>query len=82
VPAWRAAALFHLDRRDDAVNEGRRFLNNIRSCWFGRERPSDLAIARWLLHAHPIRWRAQWELLRDGVRGAAIPTDGIEHSFW
>ncbi|MFI5011937.1 MAG: BTAD domain-containing putative transcriptional regulator [Hyphomicrobiales bacterium] len=82
VPAWRAAALFHLGRREEAASEGRRFLNNIRSRWFGSERPSDLAIARWVLQAHPIRWRAQWELLRDGIRGASIPTHGIEHGVW
>jgi DNA-binding SARP family transcriptional activator/TolB-like protein len=82
LPAWRAAALFHLGRHEAAAREGRRFLDSIRSCWFGRGRPSDLDIARWLLHAHPIRWPAQWERLRDGVKGAAIPTHGIEHSVW
>jgi hypothetical protein len=82
LPAWRAAALFHLGRHAAAESEGRRFLNSIRSCWFGRGRPSDLAIARWLLHAHPIKGREQWECLRDGVSGASIPTDGIEHSVW
>jgi DNA-binding SARP family transcriptional activator/TolB-like protein len=82
LPAWRAAALFHLGWHEAAAREGRRFLDSIRSCWFGRERPSDLAIARWLLHAHPIRWRAQWECLRDGIQGAAIPTEGVEHPVW
>jgi DNA-binding SARP family transcriptional activator/TolB-like protein len=82
LPAWRAAALFHLGRQEAAIVEGRRFLGNIRSGWLGPERPTDLAIARWLLHAHPIRRRAQWEPLRNGVREASIPTVGIEHSVW
>ena len=82
LPAWRAAALFHLGRREAARREGRRFLDGIRSCWFGRVTPTDLAIARWLLHAHPIRSRAQWECLRDGVAGASIPTGGIDHPLW
>ncbi len=80
--AWRAAALFHLGRRSEATEEGRRFTNRIRSRWFGRQPPSDNAIARWLLHVHPIRWPAQWERLRDGIRGASIPTAGIEHNLW
>ncbi|SDR42523.1 DNA-binding transcriptional activator of the SARP family [Rhizobiales bacterium GAS191] len=82
LPAWRAAALFHLGRREAAAKEARRFLYTIRTSWYGRGQPSDPAIVRWLLHAHPIRWRAQWESLRDGVAGASIPTDGIEPLIW
>jgi len=76
--AWRAAALFHLGRRADASREGRHFLNDIRSSWSGDTSPTDATIAQWLLHAHPIRWHEQWTILRDGVRGASIPTEGIE----
>ena len=82
LPGWRAAALFHLGRADAAATEARRFLHMIRGAWYGEDEPSDTAIARWLLHAHPIKWRAQWEQLRDGIAGATIPTDGIEPLAW
>ncbi len=79
---WRAAALFHLGRKDEAIKEGRRFIGAVRSRWFGKEPPRDNAIARWLLHAQPIRLPAQWERLRDGVEGASVSTDGIKHNVW
>ena len=80
--AWRTAALYHLGRVGEALAEGRRFTNRVRSRWFGNEPPTDAAIARWLLHIHPIRWPLQWERLRDGLSGASIPTTGIAHQWW
>jgi TolB-like protein len=79
---WRAAALFHLDRKAEAIGEGRRFLGRVRTRWFGREPPEENVIARWLLHANPIRWPHQWERLRDGISGASISTKGIKHDVW
>jgi len=34
-------------------------------------------ITRWLLQVHPIVMPARWEALRDGLRGAGLPVDGI-----
>jgi hypothetical protein len=34
-------------------------------------------VARWVLQAHPIRVRERWEALRDGLRGAGLPVEGI-----
>jgi hypothetical protein len=82
LPGWRAAALFHLGQAEAAATEATRFLHLIRGAWYGEDEPSDTAIARWLLHAHPIKWRDQWEQLRDGIAGATIPTDGIEPLTW
>jgi tetratricopeptide (TPR) repeat protein len=82
MTGWRAAGLFHLGRHDEARREGRRFLGAIRSRWLGKAEPSDPAIARWFLHLHPIRLRVQWDSLRDGIAGASIPIDGIEHERW
>jgi DNA-binding SARP family transcriptional activator len=82
LPGWKAAALFHLGRRDEARVEARKFLNGIRSTWFGSQVPSDLEIARWLLHAHPIARREDWERLRDGIHGAGVPVDGLKHHAW
>ena len=77
LPAWRAAALFHLGRASMAREEADRFLNGIRSFWVGPEPPTDDALARWVLQAHPISMRSRWEALRDGLGGAGLPVDGI-----
>lgn len=82
LPAWKAAALFHLGRADEAREEAQRFLNSIRSTWFGDKAPDDLEVARWLLHAHPIARREDWERLRDGIHGAGIPVHGLMHHAW
>ncbi|GHD63778.1 trifolitoxin synthesis, TfuA [Thalassobaculum fulvum] len=73
LPAWKAAALGHLDRIAEAKAEGRRFVELIRSNWHGRAPPEDEAIAAWLLHCFPIRERESWERLRDGLSLAGVP---------
>ena len=82
LAGWKTAALYHLGRTDEARVEGQKFLNTIRSIWSGSRTPSDLEIARWFLHAHPIARREDWECLRDGIRGAGIPVDGLQHHAW
>ena len=77
LPAWRAAALFHLGQPGMAREEARRFLNGIRSFWVGSSAPTDEAVARWVLQAHPISVRSRWETLRDGLRGAGLLVDGV-----
>jgi DNA-binding SARP family transcriptional activator/tetratricopeptide (TPR) repeat protein len=77
LPAWRAAALFHLGKTEQAREEAQRFLNGIRSFWVGSSAPTDQAIMRWALQAHPISVRERWEALRDGLRGAGLPVDSI-----
>jgi DNA-binding SARP family transcriptional activator/TolB-like protein len=79
VAAWRAATLAHLGRTTEAAAEGARFLSRIRSNWFSTEPATDEAIVRWLLHLYPIRHRADWERLRDGLAAAGLPTGGNEH---
>jgi DNA-binding SARP family transcriptional activator/TolB-like protein len=77
VPAWRAATLFHLGEVALAREEARRFLNGIRSFWVGSSAPTDEAVTRWALQAHPISVRLRWEALRDGLGGAGLPVEGI-----
>ena len=77
VPAWRAAALFHLGEPAMAREEAGRFLNGIRSFWVGSSAPTDEAITHWLLQAHPISITSRWEVLRHGLRGAGLPVEGI-----
>jgi DNA-binding SARP family transcriptional activator/TolB-like protein len=78
LPAWRAAALFHLGETETAGKAANRFLNGIRSFWVGSSAPTDETITRWALQAHPISVRPRWETLRDGLRGAGLPVGGIE----
>jgi TolB-like protein len=77
LPAWRAAALFHLGKQVAAKEQAQRFLNVTRSFWVGSDAPSDEAITRWVLQAHPISIRSRWEVLRHGLRGAGLPVEGI-----
>jgi DNA-binding SARP family transcriptional activator/TolB-like protein len=77
LPAWRAATLFHLGQPAMAQGEARRFLNGIRSFWVGSSAPTDEAVSCWVLQAHPISIPSRWETLRDGLRGAGLPVEGI-----
>jgi DNA-binding SARP family transcriptional activator len=77
LSGWRAAALYHLGHREMAQQEAQRFLNGTRSFWVGADAPTDEALTRWLLQAHPIRVTERWEALRDGLRGAGLPVEGI-----
>jgi DNA-binding SARP family transcriptional activator/TolB-like protein len=77
LPAWRAAVLFHLGQPAMAREEAKRFLNGIRSFWVGSSAPTDEAVVRWVLQAYPISVSARWEILRDGLRGAGLPVEGI-----
>jgi len=77
LPAWRAAALFHLGQPAMAREEAQRFFNGIRSFWVGSSAPTDEAVTRWALRAHPISIRSRWETLRDGLGGAGLPVEGI-----
>jgi tetratricopeptide (TPR) repeat protein len=77
LPAWRAAALFRLGEPIKAREEARRFLNGIRSFWIGSSVPNDEGVVRWALQAHPISVSARWEVLRDALRGAGLPVEGI-----
>jgi DNA-binding SARP family transcriptional activator/TolB-like protein len=77
LPALRAAALCHLGQPAVAREEAQRFLNGIRSFWVGSSAPTDEAIVRWVLQAYPISVSARWEILRNGLRGAGLPVEGI-----
>lgn len=80
--AWRAAALGHLGRIDEAAAQARGFLVAIRENWFGVEPATDEAIVRWLLHLYPISRREDWTRLRDGLLLAGLPIGGAEHHKW
>ncbi|SDN76267.1 DNA-binding transcriptional activator of the SARP family [Afipia sp. GAS231] len=77
LPAWRAAALYELGDIETAREEAQRFLNGIRSFWVGSAAPTDEAVTRWLLQAHPININSRWEALRSALGGAGLPVEGI-----
>jgi DNA-binding SARP family transcriptional activator len=82
LPAWRAAALFELGQLVTAREEAQRFLNGIRSFWVGSAAPTDEAITCWLLQTHPISVKSRWEALRQSLRGAGLPVEGIVQLAW
>jgi tetratricopeptide (TPR) repeat protein len=82
LPAWRAAALFELGQTELAREEAQRFFNGIRSFWIGADAPTDEAITRWFLQAHPINVKSRWETLRRSLRGAGFPVEGITPLHW
>jgi transcriptional regulator with XRE-family HTH domain len=82
LPAWRAAALFYLGEPVTAREEAQRFLNGIRLFWVGSSAPTDEIVVRWVLQSHPIAVRERWEILRDGLRGAGLPVEGITQLSW
>ena len=72
LPAWKAAALAHLDRKDEAEAEARRFFEVIRAHWHAQSPPDEETILRWVLHSYPVRRYEDWKRLRDGLRGAGV----------
>ena len=82
LPAWRAAALYELGQLVTARKEAQRFLNGIRSFWVGSAAPTDEAITRWLLQTHPISVSSRWEALRQSLRGAGLPAEGLVQLAW
>ena len=82
IPAWRAAALANLGRLDEAKIAYREFVEGVRKAWSATERPTEPAIARWLLQAHPIRRREDWLLMKRGIERAGVVMSGVEHQIW
>jgi len=82
VMAWKAAALFHLGRYDEAWLEADRFFASIGSNWLGEGSPNRETMTRWLLYGFPISQPSDWERLRAGLAGAGAPTNGLCHHGW
>ncbi len=76
VPAWHAAALAQSGRIDEARQVAGRFIEMARGEWIHPRRPGDSEIAAWLLACFPIRSRARWNRLREGLALAGVPVPG------
>lgn len=78
ILAWRAAALSHLGRNQNASKQLERYVQLVMNDWHGASAPSEDFVARWLLHAFPIRHQSDWLRLRDGLRNAGGNAFDIE----
>lgn len=72
LPAWRAAS--HAMAGDHLAGRSlmEAFVETARSRWAGPSRFSPEALARWFLHAFPIRHREDLALLREGLAQAGL----------
>jgi class 3 adenylate cyclase/DNA-binding SARP family transcriptional activator/TolB-like protein len=82
VRAWRAASFAQLGNMTAAAEEVQKFVQSIRTGWFGAERVSDRAVARWLLHLYPISEAEPWQRLRAGLEKAGLPHADIDFMEW
>lgn len=81
-PGWRTAILMQGGHGEAAAQEWQRFLDVSRARWCGREAWSPQLLARWFLHAFPIRKPQDWERLRDQLASAGAIVEGLEVGFW
>ena len=71
--AWRAAALGHLDRLEEARAEGQRFVQSTAAQWQGAPPANADGCCAWILDTTPLRLAADREHLRQGLRLAGLP---------
>jgi DNA-binding SARP family transcriptional activator/TolB-like protein len=82
VPGFKAAALWHLGRKEQAAAELNRFFTIVRDRWCVQEPATPAAMTRWFLQLFPIANPESWARLRDGIAGAGAPVDGLLHHQW
>jgi tetratricopeptide (TPR) repeat protein len=77
LAAWKAAALAHLGRIEEARSTMRHFVANLRKRWTAADPVTEPRLASWFLHSFPIRDRQVWETLRQGIveAGLEIPPE-------
>ncbi|WP_282610497.1 BTAD domain-containing putative transcriptional regulator [Pelagibius sp. Alg239-R121] len=71
LPAWKAAALWHLGKREEAAAAWRVFETAASAQWTGTEPASTETILAWFLACFPIRMRDAQERLAEGATQAA-----------
>ena len=82
VYVWKAAALQRLGQSAQAKAAAEHFFAAISAIWFGAEPNTRANIARWFLHAFPIKSQEHWERLRDDFGGAGAPVRGLKYDAW
>ncbi len=75
LAGWTTAALALAGKKKEARAERERFFAMIRSQWTqaGVAAPDDADVTQWFLHNFPIRLKADWSRLRDGLHRAGSP---------
>ena len=71
IPGWRAAALWHLGREQDARLAWGEFEALARPAWIDGTRPDTKQMRDWLLSCFPISNAAAMSFFAEGVNGAA-----------
>jgi DNA-binding SARP family transcriptional activator len=82
VRGFKAAALWHLGRKDAAAGELQRFFSIVGTRWRASAPATPEAITRWFLSMFPIASTDDWTRLRDGIAGAGAPVGGLAHHEW
>lgn len=82
VPAYKAAALYHMGERALGVEELANFVGVTRARWIGAREPSDENILCWLLSMIPIKRPEDWERVRHGLAGLGAPVARLAHNAW
>lgn len=72
IPAWRAAALWHCARYEEASAAWRVFEDRARQQWTVSQDASTEAVLDWFLSGFPIRMDDARDRLAEGVRSAAF----------
>lgn len=71
LPAWKAAALWHLGREDEARTSWSTFADLARAGWTGRDPPDPERICAWFLSCFPVRRPEARRQMTEGASGAA-----------
>ncbi len=74
VPAWHSAALAHSGETEKATEVAARFRQITTDNWAGAAPPTDQDMTTWILSCFPIRNRASWVRLRDGLALSGLKT--------
>jgi len=82
APGWVCAILAQSGRIEEAAHELQRFHAAARDNWAGPAPWSERETIRWFLHCFPLRRRADWTRLRDGLALAGAPVDGLRYGYW
>lgn len=69
---WKVAAHALAGQQAEAEAEADRFMEVIRTNWFGEEEPTPAAASNWFLHCFPIASPATWTNLRRGLEAAGL----------
>jgi hypothetical protein len=77
APAFRAAAMCKLGRKERARQDLEHFYAIVRAAWTGELPSTEAMIARWLLHLYPVSRAEIRHRLHDGMALAGLPVEAF-----